>query len=164
MIIKEITGRRSIRSYKPDPVSDDAIIEIIKAAEFAPSGRHIRPIEYIIVKDKTIKKKLFDIFGDNFINEAPALIIPISDTGKSPLSMQDLSIASGYMFLQAKSLGLGTVWKNINEEKKGEVKQLLAIPAGYTMINMIPVGYPAENPPEHADDEFDAGKIHLEKF
>ena len=164
MIIKEISGRRSIRNYKPDPIPDDALTEIIKAAEFAPSGRHIRPLEYIIIKNPDTKKKLFDIFGDDFIKEAPALIIPVGDTQKSTLYMQDLSIASGYMFLQAVSLGFGTVWKNVNEEKKGQIKALLGIPAHYTLINLIPVGCPAEILPPHTDSEFESGKIHRENF
>jgi len=164
MIIKEIAARRSIRSYKQDPVPDEALIEIIKAAEFAPSGRHIRPLEYIIIKNPDTKKKLFDIFGDDFINEAPAIIVPVADTQKSALFMQDLSIASGYMFLQAKSLGLGTVWKNVHGKNADEVKKLLAIPSHYDMINLIPVGYPAENLLDHTDDEFEKDKIHFDKF
>ncbi|PIP92152.1 nitroreductase, partial [Candidatus Wolfebacteria bacterium CG18_big_fil_WC_8_21_14_2_50_39_7] len=35
MIIKEISNRRSVREYKPDDVTDELIIEIIKAGQFA---------------------------------------------------------------------------------------------------------------------------------
>lgn len=164
MIIKEITGRRSIRSYKPDPISDETVLEIIKAAEFAPSAKHIRPIEYTIVKDQKTKDKMFEILGDAFIKEAPVLIVPISDTQKSAFSLQDLSIASGYMFLQAYALGLGTVWRNVYEENAEKIKAILGIPANFTLINVIPVGYPAETLPPHADNEFESGKIHKEKF
>jgi len=164
MIIKEITTRRSIRKFKPDAVSDEAVLEIIKAAEFAPSGRHIKPIEYVIVREQGIRENMFGMLGDDFILEAPVLIIPIADTQKSTLIMQDISIASGYMFLQAISLGLGTVWKNLNSENTEKLKTMLGIPSNYTMINLIPVGYPAEDQPPHDDGEFDANKIRREKF
>ena len=164
MIIKEIIGRRSIRSFKPDPVPDEAITEIIKAAEFAPSAKHIRPIEYIIVKDQKTKDKLFEVLTQDFIKEAPVLIVPISDTRKSAFSLQDLSIASGYMFLQAYALELGTVWRYVYEENAEKIKAILGIPAHYTLFNVIPVGYPAKNLAPHADNEFEPGKIHQEKF
>jgi nitroreductase len=164
MIIKEITGRRSIRSFKPDAIPDEALLEIIKAAEFAPSAKHIRPIEYVIVRDKETKDKLFEVLTQDFIKEAPVLIVPVSDTGKSAFSIQDLSIASGYMFLQAYALDLGTVWRNVYEENAEKIKAILGIPASFTLINVIPVGHPAENLPPHAGSEFDSGKIHKEKF
>lgn len=164
MIIKEIAARRSIRGYKPDPVPDDAITEIIKAAEFAPSGRHIRPIEYVIVRDQKTKDKMFETLGDDFIKNAPVLIVPAGDTAKSALCPQDLSIASGYIFLQAKALGLGTVWKNLSPENADKIKAILGIPANFMLINLIPVGYPAENLPDHADGEFEKNKIHFDKF
>jgi nitroreductase len=164
MIIKEIAGRRSVRAYKPDPVSDKDISEIIKAAEFAPSGRHLRPVEYVIVKDRKTKDALFAILGDDFIRQTPVLIIPAGDTQKSALTVQDISIASGYIFLQAYSLGLGTVWKNINTENAAKIREVLGIPEHFAIINVIPLGYPAENLPPHDDGEFETSKIHEERF
>jgi nitroreductase len=164
MIIKEIRNRRSIRSFKPDPVSDEALTGIIKAAEFAPSAKHIRPLEYVIVKDQKIKDELFKSAGQDFIKAAPALIVAVSDTKKSDFAVQDLSIASGYMFLQACALGLGTVWRNVYDTNRDEIKKILGVPANYTVINIIPVGYPAEDLPPHDDSEFDPKKIHHEKF
>jgi len=164
MVIKEITRRRSIRDYKPEPVSDSGILEIIKAAQFAPSAKNIHPIEFIVIKNKTIKEKILNIIDQQYIKEAPVLIMPVSDTKKSTFSLEDLSIASGYIFLQATSLGLGTVWKHIHEEEKDPIRSLLDIPPHYTFTNLIPVGFPNEKLPGHVDSEFDKKKIHWEKF
>jgi len=164
MIIKAILYRRSIRAYKQDPVLDKDILEIIKAAEFAPSGRHIHPLEYVIINNHQTKIKLFEILGDEFIKQAPVLIIPIADNKKSSLIIQDISIASGHIFLQAAALGLGTVWKNLNEQDAKKVKSLLGIPSDYTVINIIPIGYAAEHQPPHDDNQFDIKKMHREKF
>jgi nitroreductase len=38
-----IQTRRSIRNFKPDPVSDKAISELLEAARLAPSGSNIQP-------------------------------------------------------------------------------------------------------------------------
>ncbi len=50
--------RRSIRRFKPDPVSDEYIDQILEAARWAMSGANGQPWEFIVVKDKKIKEKL----------------------------------------------------------------------------------------------------------
>ena len=46
MILKEILFRRAVREYKPDPVSEESIAEIIKAGQFAPSAHGSRAVHY----------------------------------------------------------------------------------------------------------------------
>ena len=69
-------------------------MEIIKAAQFAPSGEGMHGVEFVVIKDLRTKEKIFDItakeFGQEFIKQAPALIIPICDTNKTEMSVQDL--------------------------------------------------------------------------
>lgn len=166
MIIKEILNRRSIREYKPDPVPEEYLLEIIKAGQFAPSARHNQAVEFIVVKDKKTKEKIFEIVGQEFVKEAPVLIIPVTDTTKTNCPIEDLSVASENMFLQATALGLGTVWKALKSEfdEVEKIKKLLKIPKQYTAINIIPVGYPKEKPKPHTDQDFDIKKIHFEKW
>ena len=42
------------------------------------------------------------------------------------------------------------------------VREILSIPDGYMPLNVIPVGYPAENPP--AKDKWNPAKIHYDKW
>ncbi|MFH1582681.1 MAG: nitroreductase family protein [bacterium] len=166
MIIKEIKNRRSVRDYKPDDVPEEYVIEIIKAGQFAPTARHNKAVEFIVVKDQKTKENIFEITGQEFVKEAPILIIPVTDGNKTICPVQDLSVASENMFLQATSLGLGTVWKNLkielNEESK--IKKMLGIPEQYRTINLIPVGFPSEKPQPHNENDFDSKKIHEEKW
>ncbi|MFH0937133.1 MAG: nitroreductase family protein [Candidatus Daviesbacteria bacterium] len=162
-MLDEIVKRRSIRKYKSDTPSDEDITEIIKAAQFAPSGRNTKPWEFYVVKSKETREKLAQSLGQGFIAEAPVLIVPCADPEKSNLLIQDLSATSENIFLQATNLGLGTVWKNVPEEKMDEVKEIIGIPENFIVINLIPVGYPAEGLPAHSEADFDPEKIHWEK-
>lgn len=164
MIIKEIVKRRSIRNYKNDNVDDNKITETIKAAQFAPTGMNNRAIEYILIKDKKVKEDLFKIAGQDFLKEAPILIIPIINNDKSITPLQDISIASAFMMLQVTSLGLGTVWKHLQDKWIIEIKKILDIPVNYTLINILPVGYPQDELPYHSDSEFNTKAIHYERF
>jgi len=166
MVIKEILNRRSVREYKPDPIPDQYLIEIIKAGQFAPTARHNQAVEFIIVKNQETKDEIFGIVGQDFVKEAPVLIISVTDTTKTNCPVQDLSVASENMFLQATTFGLGTVWKALKPEfeEVEKIKKLLGIPKQYTAINIIPVGYPKNKSESHTDKDFDNKKIHKEKW
>lgn len=166
MVIREILNRRSVRKYKSKAVPQKYIIEIIKAGQFAPTARHNQAVEFIVVKNQKTKDKIFEIVGQDFVKEAPVLIIPVTDTTKTNCPIQDLSVASENMFLQATALGLGTVWKALKTEYKEaeKIKKLLGIPKRYTAINIIPVGYPEKKPQPHTDKDFDKKKIHKERW
>jgi len=166
MIIKEILNRRSVREYKPDAVPQKYIIEIIKAGQFAPTAGNNRAIEFMVIKNQETKDKIFEIVGQEFVKTASVLIIPASDTTKTNCPIQDLSVASENMFLQATALGLGTVWKALKPEWKEaeKIKKLLGIPKKYAIINIIPVGYPKNKSKSHTDKDFDEKKIHKQRW
>ena len=60
-----LKSRRSIRAYKPDPIPDEYIQEIIEAARWAPSGGDSQPWEFIVIKRKEIKDKIADLFTES---------------------------------------------------------------------------------------------------
>ena len=164
MVLKAILDRRSIRNYKSDEIPREYVIELIKAAQFAPSAKHNRSLQFIIIENKEMKDMLDDILGQRFLKQAPLLIIPVVDTQKSLRPIQDLSVASENIFVQAAALGLGTVWKNVREEKMDTIKQLLSIPENFMLINIIPVGFPQKERRAHNDNGFSPRKIHFEKW
>ncbi len=164
VIIQAIKNRRSVRSYKPDRVPEEFIEEIIKAAQFAPSARANKAVEFIVITNQTTKNQIFDLVGQDFIKEAPVLLFFVTDTTKTTLPIQDLSVASENAFLQAAALGLGTVWKNLQPDWVEKIKRLLNVPENYTAINILPLGYPKENVQQHTDADFDKKKIHKETW
>lgn len=165
MVIQEIIQRRTIREYLNKAVSEKEILEIIKAAQFAPTAMNNRSVEFIVVQNIKGKNALFEIMNQKeFIKQAPVIIIPLVDTKKSITPTQDLSIASSYMQLQATGLGLASVWKHAYPDQIEKVKRLLNIPEQFTFINMIALGYGKEKKDAHSDSEFDMKKIHREQW
>ncbi|MCX6002660.1 MAG: nitroreductase family protein [Chloroflexi bacterium] len=75
-VSEAINQRRSIRNFRSDPVSDDAIYAILEAARLAPSGSNRQPWRFIVVTDKDEKKRLRKIcFDQAFIEEAPVVFV-----------------------------------------------------------------------------------------
>ncbi|MBN1168540.1 nitroreductase family protein [Candidatus Woesebacteria bacterium] len=165
MILDEIKNRRSVREYQTKDVDDVLINEIIKAGQFAPTAMNNRAVEFVVIRKQETKDKIFKICGQEFIKKAPVLIIPATDTSKTNCPVRDLSVASENMFLQATSLGLGTVWKNVSiPSQKEELKKLLGIPNRFKIVNIIPVGYPESESPPHTKQDFSKDKIHWNEW
>lgn len=68
-----IKARRSIRKYKPIPVPDDYVMELLEAARLAPSGANSQPWRFVVIKSE---EKLKELQGGTlrFVAEAPMVI------------------------------------------------------------------------------------------
>lgn len=138
-----IRKRRSIRRYKPNPVPDDVLNQILEAARLAPSGGHRQPWHFIVVRNPETKAKL-DIPG--WASSAPIVIVSCTDpTVSSRWYAVDLAIAFEHIVLAAANFGLGTCW--IGKMGFDEtVKKALGIPEHMKVIAVTPLGYPDETP------------------
>jgi F420 biosynthesis protein FbiB-like protein len=58
--------RRSIRRFKPDPVPDSVISNILTSATFAPSAHNRQPWRFAVVTDLFVKTKLADAMAIEF--------------------------------------------------------------------------------------------------
>jgi len=62
-VYKSIYLRRDVRGqFKPDPIPDDVLARIIKAAHHAPSVGFMQPWNFLLIKNAQIKKNIHDIF------------------------------------------------------------------------------------------------------
>lgn len=151
-----IRTRRSVRSYRPDPIPGDVLDLVLEAARIAPSACNRQPWRFIIVKDEATKRKLVLACNDQrwiWIAEAPVIIIAcgnnkIYDYGNNHggymggMSMLvDVSIAFTHLILAARAEGLGTCW--IGWFSNDQVKKLLNMPEDWNVVALTPLGYPS---------------------
>lgn len=154
-VLDAIRGRRSIRVFKNDDVSEETVEKLIDAARWAPSAGNIQPWAFVIVRKPETKKKLVEAaLGQSFIEEAPVVIVVCANEsvssqgygarGKTLYCLQDTAAAIQNIHLVAYSFGLGTCWIGaFNEE---ETREILDIPDGIRPVGIIPIGYAAESP------------------
>ncbi len=55
-IIEAIRARRSIRSFKPDPVPREILEELLDACRWAPSARNAQPWRFAVLGGRTFEK------------------------------------------------------------------------------------------------------------
>jgi nitroreductase len=155
-----VKARRSIRRYKPDPVPENVLNQILEAARLAPSAANRQPCHFIVVKDPKTKKKLGI---SSWASDAPVVIVGCADANISPrLFTVDLAIAFEHIVLTATNFGLGTCWMG----KLGSdetVKSVLGIPEHIKVVAVTALGYPAETPGPK-DRKTLSEIVHYEKF
>jgi nitroreductase len=79
-VIDAIRNRRSIRKYKPDPVPDDIILQLLDCARLAPSSHNCQVSRFVVIKDADFKKKLREYaYRLPFVESAPCIIICCAD-------------------------------------------------------------------------------------
>ncbi len=149
-----IEQRRSIRSFKNDAVPEGMIKSILHAGHMAPSAGNLQGREFIIITDEATKKKLCEFaLNQKFIEEAPVCIIVCANMDRSRkkyrekgelYAIQDASISTMNMMLQAFDLGLGTCWVGAFDDRR--VIEMFKLPMGVFPIALLSIGYPNESP------------------
>ena len=59
-LAKLITGRRSIRQWKKEEISDDLLKKAVELATWAPNGGNFQGWRFVIVKNKEVIRKMAD--------------------------------------------------------------------------------------------------------
>jgi len=149
-VYEAIKTRRSVRSYQDRPVEKEVLERILEAARMAPSARNRQAYKFVVVTDKEIRKKLaIAAHNQHFVAEAPVVIVAVGLTPKEimscgiPTDPVDVAIAIDHITLAAVEEGLGTCWIGAFEQE--EVCKILNIPSQYKVIELLPLGYPADS-------------------
>lgn len=145
--------RRSIRRYRPDPVPDEMVKQLLEAGRWAPSASNRQPWAFIVVQDETIRRQVAQHAAYYFIRwahvaEAPLLIVLCGDARNRIYRRflhEDVALAGSQIMLQAKALGLGTCWIGALDRKA--IAGILKVPDQMEIVGLLTVGFPAEDPP-----------------
>jgi len=170
-VMEAIKGRRTIRSFKADPIPAEALEAIYEAATWAPSHRNIQPWEFVKVGPQARAKLLsmlqakidellasgqvppparkgFEALKQDF-GGAPELVELVSrppeeeiDAFENPLSV---AMAIQNMSLAAWEWGIGVVWLSLGAAPPAGA--VLGIGEGYKGVALLAMGTPAAIPP-----------------
>lgn len=167
--IDAIYSRRSIRRYQPKKIEKEKIETLLKAAMAAPSAMNFKPWEFVVVTKTEILDEIRSALMFGKFN-APAAIIVCGNTSffKNPVAskywVQDCSAATQNILLAAVELGLGTVWCGVHpiHNFTKRISTILDLPENVKPLNVIYVGYPAEEKP--ARTQYDPDRVHWDSF
>ena len=170
-VIESLFKHKSIRKYKEQPLEDEKLQLIIKAAQAAPTWCNGEQVSIIAIKDKA-RKEVFQklCWGQPYISTCSVFLIFCSDFYRVSLAFEkagkkkeefekymeridtlmigchDVGIAIQNAVVAAESMGLGTVDIGAIRTKCLEVSKELNLPKYVIPVIGLCVGYPDDNP------------------
>lgn len=177
-VLEAIRGRRSIRKYKPDPISDEILDMVLEAIRWSPSWANTQCWEVIVIREPEIKVKIAETLpaGNpalSSLTDAPVLLVLCAIrnlsgfkrgeamTDKGDWFMFDTGLAMENLCLVAHSLGLGTVIVGLFDAPK--IESVLEVPENISVVAMTPLGYPQKEVSAPRRKEL-VDFVHLETY
>lgn len=159
-----IHTRRSIRKYLHTPVPPDVLQQVLSAAMYAPSACNQQPWQFVVLDDRKLLREVPKINSyAAMAAEAPVAILVCGDSSLETVPdywVIDCSAAVQNLLLAAHALGLGAVWTGVypQQERVQGFRRLLGLPKTVTPHSLVPLGYPAEQPPQ--EERYRAKRVH----
>lgn len=114
--LQDLKERRSIRSFKPDQISDEELDQILEAGTFAPSGANMQSAVIVVAQDQALIKQLEQLNARVLNNPqahpffgAPTVLSILVDTTKAT-PVEDGALVIGNLLIAAAALGIGACW------------------------------------------------------
>ena len=168
-----IKQRRSTRKFTEEPLTPEQVEAILKAGLMAPSSKRSNPWQFIVVEDKEMLQKLAHCKngGSAFLEGCSLAVVVCADVMASDVWVEDASVASIYLQLQAEDLGLGSCWcqirNRVTEDERDSndyVRFLLQIPYQLDVLSIIGFGHKDQVRKPFDESHLQWEKIHLGKY
>lgn len=165
--------RRSIRQFTDEPLTKDEIKELMKAALMSPSSKSKRPWHFVVVDDEQDLESLSKCkpSGAQFLQEASLGIVVAVDTDKSEVWIEDGSVATTMLLLQAEAMGLGACWIQIRGRSfsdtvssEDEVRRITGLPENMRIVSIVAVGHKGQERKEQDEEKLLWSQVHIGKF
>ena len=168
-----IKRRRSMRKFTGEELTQDEVVSLLKAALMSPTSKRSNSWQFVVVDDKSTLELLSKCkeAGASFLKDAAVGIVVFGDPLASDVWIEDASVASIMIQLQAEDLGLGSCWIQVRERYTATgmsadefVHGVLDIPLQLQVLSIIAVGHKGMERKPFDEDKLQWEKIHLNKY
>jgi F420 biosynthesis protein FbiB-like protein len=116
--------RRSIRRFKPDPVTDSVIHNLLDTAVFAPSAHNRQPWRFAVVKGLSDKAKLADAMAVDFQRDLEADNLPNEEIQNRITRSRERMLSAPVIILLSLDMGEMDVYP---DTKRSKAEYLMAV-------------------------------------
>lgn len=182
-ILETIHGHRSIRQYKPDPIDDALLTEILDAGTRASSSGNMQTYSIVVSQDPAMRERLYwPHMEQNMVRDAPAVLTFCADfrrmrkwlrINEAPdnfgdffaflVAAVDAILVSQNVALAAEAKGLGICYMGSTLANADHIGEILELPEGVMPVVGFSLGWPDEDPAPR-DRLPLAGLVHHETY
>lgn len=164
-IIKALTSHQSTRKFTKEPVTEEQLNAIIKAAQAAPTSINGQQVSLIVIRDAERRNKMSEYGAfQSFVKEAPVFILFCADFRRSLIACDinntkmhvqdnlesifvgsvDAGLQAAFATVALESMGLGGVIVGGLRQNMKEIIELTELPQLVFPLFGLVIGHPAE--------------------
>lgn len=143
-VLDVIRKVRQVRVFRPNPVPDHIVRELLEIARWTGSARNAQPWHLILITDKARLRELSRVRPPiGWIADAPIAIAIVLDGVSETTEAYDEGRVAERLLIGARFLGLGggTAWFG-DQTQRAEAKRLLGVPQDRVARSVVVLGYP----------------------
>jgi nitroreductase len=151
-VYEAIRTRKSVRSFLDRDVPEEVLTRVLEGARLAPSASNRQEWRFVVVRDPATRQQLAQAANrQRFVGQAPVILACCAETDNHVMPCGhlsypiDVAIAMDHLTLCAVAEGLGTCW--IGAFNEVQVREILGIPSQVRVVELMPLGYPADPAP-----------------
>ncbi|MDO9436795.1 nitroreductase family protein [Hydrogenophaga sp.] len=185
-VISTLLQHRSVRSYTPEPVSDDVLDVMLAAAQSASTSSNLQCWSVVAVREPQRKQRLAALAGQQrHIEQCPLFLVWLADlqrldaTGERfqlrrealdymemlMIGVIDATLAAQNAAVAAEALGLGVVYIGGMRDRPEEVAAELGLPPRTVAVFGMCVGHPDPEKPTTIKPRLPgAAVLHRERY
>jgi nitroreductase len=187
-----VAAQRACRQFRDDPVSDNDVEDVLRAATHAPSAENRQPWVFVVVREIATRARIGELTraawrggarahsegrlspvlladvdrgAEGGVSGAPVLIVVGGDTqaGLPTAMASSIFPAVQNLLLAATAKGLGSALTTLTTAFADDLREIVGLPASVTPIAVVPLGWPAR-PLGRPHRLPVADKAHRERF
>jgi nitroreductase len=137
---------RAVRAFRPDPVSQDVVDDVLEVARWSGSAGNSQPWEIVVIRDRDTLRSLASVEGyAGHLAGAPLGIVLVMAGNRTKQETYDEGRLAERIMLAAHAHGVGSSIGWIVGSGGDATRELLGIPPQKVVRTAISLGYPDED-------------------
>jgi nitroreductase len=136
---------RAVRSFRPDPVPQEVVDDILEVARWSGSASNRQPWELVVIQDRETLEELANVKGyASHLREAALGIVVVMAGERAEQETYDEGRLAERVMLAALAHGVGSSIGWLVGDGRVAARDILGIPENRTVRTAISLGYPDE--------------------
>ena len=164
-----VLRRRSIRKYTAEPVSDEHVERLLRAAMAAPSAGNQQPWQFVVIRERSILAAVPEVHP--YSSMVPQAALAILVCGDEPSADAAAVLGTGLRRRHREPADRGGAARprsgvagraSSGGARRRPARPARRSPAHITPFALVPVGWPAEE--KAPSDRYDEERVHHDRW
>jgi nitroreductase len=136
---------RQTRDFRPDPIPDDVLRDILDVARWTGSVSNKQPWTFVVVTDPDVRRRMAEVATNTpHIGVAPVVVVIVLEPRGTESDSFDEGRVSERIMVAAKAHGVDSGIARARDDAQRIIGEMLGVPSDRLVRSMVSLGYATE--------------------